>query len=295
MYQTTLNKPFSIKGVGLHNGKNIDVDVTPAEENTGIRFMRTDVLNCPAVRTTPFNVSSTQLATTVSCGDFPISTIEHLASALYGLGVDNALIKVNGTEIPILDGSALPIVNSICSAGIRKLNAKRLYMYIEKPLLLDMDDKSIEITPSDDFQIIYEIQYENVGIGSQKSELKLTPENYCKTIACARTFGFQKDVDLLKQLGLIKGGSVENAVVLSETGDILNEGGLRSKEEFVLHKVLDIIGDLSLLGYRVLGSLYAKRAGHSLNNFFARKLLDSPNVYVITELKSEAVGYGYIK
>jgi UDP-3-O-[3-hydroxymyristoyl] N-acetylglucosamine deacetylase len=294
MYQTTLNKPFDIKGVGLHNGKDIDVEVTPSEENTGIRFMRTDVLNCPAVRTTPFNVSSTQLATTVSCGDFPISTIEHLASALYGLGVDNALIKVNGTEIPILDGSALPIVNSIRVAGIRELNAKRLYMYIEKPLLFDMDDKSIEIISSGGFRIIYEIQYDNVGIGSQISKLDLTPESYCNTVALARTFGFQKDVNLLRQIGLIKGGSVENAVVLSESGEVLNEGGLRLKEEFVLHKVLDIIGDISLLGYRLLGTLHAKRAGHALNNFFARKLLESPNVYTIKEIDLKVAGYGHI-
>lgn len=294
MFQTTLKDRFSFSGVGLHSGKEMPVAVYPADADAGIQFTRTDVKNCPSVTITPFNVTSTQLATTVSCGDFPISTIEHLVSALYGLGVDNAFIEVGGPEIPILDGSATPIAELICSTGIIALREKRKYLTFIRGIGLDADDKSVQAEPAANPLITFDIDYPHNAIGCQTRTLQLTPSSYLDTIALARTFGFQAEIEALWKMGLAKGGSLENAIVLDDKDGILNPEGLRCSDEFVNHKILDLIGDLSLIGYRMLGHIHAVRSGHHVNNLFARKLMESPNTFDIIELNDEKHGYGYI-
>ena len=281
-------------GVGLHSGRQMPVHVRPAEADSGIQFARSDVKNCPFVRTSPFNVTSTQLATTIKCGDFPISTIEHLVSALYGLGVDNAYIEVGGPEIPILDGSAIPIAREICSVGIKPLDVKRKYLVFERELAIEHDNKTVVAGPGEGALITFEISYPHNAIGTQVRTLKLTPDTYLDTVSLARTFGFQKEVEALWKMGLAKGGSLENAIVLDDKDGILNPEGLRADDEFVSHKILDLIGDLSLVGYRMLGHIHADKSGHHVNNLFARKLLETPNIYTICELDDESLGYGYI-
>jgi UDP-3-O-[3-hydroxymyristoyl] N-acetylglucosamine deacetylase len=282
LYQTTINREFSFSGVGLHSGKDMPVSVLPAEADTGIQFTRSDVQNCPFVRITPFNVTSTQLATTVTCGDFPISTIEHLVSALYGLGVDNAYIKVGGPEIPILDGSAEPIVQMILSTGIVPLEAKRQYLYITRDIGVEIDDKAVHASPCDDFKVTFEIEYPHAAIRQQTLTVTVTPETFSNEIANARTFGFQSEVEALWKMGLAKGGSLENAIVLDGNDGILNPEGLRHKYEFVSHKILDLIGDISLVGYQIKGHIHAKKSGHHVNNLFARKLIESLNSYKLS-------------
>jgi UDP-3-O-[3-hydroxymyristoyl] N-acetylglucosamine deacetylase len=294
MFQTTIHKEFSFSGVGLHSGKEMPVTVMPAPADTGIQFARTDVQNCPFVRITPFNVTSTQLATTISCGDFPISTIEHLVSALYGLGVDNVYIKVEGPEIPILDGSAAPIVDLIDSVGIVQLEVKRKYLCISRDVLVEKDEKVVLGSPSSGLTITFEIEYPHAAIQHQILTLDLSPTVYRNTVANSRTFGFRSEVEALWKMGLAKGGSMENAIVLDDKDGILNPEGLRHKDEFVSHKILDLLGDVSLVGYRMKGHILAKKSGHQVNNIFARKLLESLNNYTLEEIDMGR-GYGYLK
>ncbi len=294
MYQTTLQREFTFSGVGLHSGKNMPVRVLPAPSGTGVQFCRTDVVNCPFVRISPFNVTSTQLATTISCGDFPISTIEHLTSALYGLGVDNVFIEVGGPEIPILDGSADPIVSLIAEAGILPQDEKRKYLAVVRPVEVDVDNKEVRGYACGGFEITFEIEYPHEAIRYQKRHLALTPAVYCRTVANSRTFGFQKEVEMLWKMGLAKGGSMDNAIVLDDKDGILNPGGLRHSSEFVSHKILDLIGDVSLIGHRMLGHIHAVRSGHHVNNIFARRLVESMNNYKIIELDDPGMGYGYL-
>ena len=294
MYQTTLLKEFSFSGVGLHSGKEMGVRVLPAPADTGVQFCRTDVKNCPFERASPFNVTFTQLATTISCCDFPISTIEHLASALYGLGVDNVFVEVDGPEIPILDGSAVPISSLIACAGIVTLDVKRKYLIIKRPVEIEIDDKLVRGDAYDGLEITFAIDYSHEAIRCKKRSITLSPELYYNTIANARTFGFKKDVEMLWNMGLAKGGSLDNAIVLDDKDGILNPGGLRHSNEFVSHKILDLIGDISLTGYRLLGHIYAVKSGHHLNNLFARRLVESMNSYRITELEDHNPTYGYL-
>ncbi|GAB7140695.1 UDP-3-O-acyl-N-acetylglucosamine deacetylase [Deferribacterales bacterium RsTz2092] len=299
MYQTTLAENFAFSGVGLHNGKDVRVHVLPAVADTGVQFRRVDVQNCPYVRITPFNVSSTQLATTVQCADFPISTIEHVMSALYGLGVDNAYIDVEGAEIPILDGSALPVVEYIRKVGVIAMESKRKYMILLEPLELEHESKFISSVPTNELKITFDIDYPHSAIGKQSRTFVLTPDSYADSVANARTFGFASEIEVLRRMGLTRGGSLDNAIVVDDKAGILNLEGLRSQDEFVSHKILDLIGDLSLIGHRIVGHISAVRSGHQVNNMFARKLVESSSYYKITELDGVTYGgykgYGYIK
>lgn len=283
--QTTLKKPFHIEGIGLHSGKEFRADVLPAPADTGIRFKRTDVRYCDYTRVTPYTVSSTQLATTINCGELPISTIEHLMSSLYGMGIDNAYVEVSGPEIPILDGSAAPIVKAILESGIKSQGRPRKYLKVIRPVSIDMDGKVVEMVPSDNFRITFELDYPHPSIGRQVFTYDYKPETFPSEIALARTFGFKREVEALRSMGLAKGGSLENAIVLGEEEGVLNPEGLRAADEFVRHKILDMFGDLSLIGYRLEGDIKAVRSGHQVNNVFARALLEATNSYEITERK----------
>lgn len=280
--QTTLNKPFHIEGIGVHSGKVFAVDVLPAPADTGIQFRRTDVQYCEFTRITPYNVSSTQLATTVDCAGLPISTIEHLVGSFYGLGIDNAFVEVSGPEVPILDGSAAPIVDLIIEAGVKALDKPRKILKVTRPVSVGLDGKTVEIVPSNGFSINFELDYAHPVVGKQCLKYTLDESSFASEIACARTFGFRREVDALWSMGLAKGGSLETAVVIDDDG-ILNPGGLRIDNEFVRHKILDMFGDLSLIGYRLQGEITAVKSGHQVNNIFARALLEASNSYHVVE------------
>ena len=286
MYQTTLKKTLVFSGVGLHTGSFIKVRIIPAFANHGIQFIRSDKKDSLPVKVSPFNVFSTQLATTLKCGEYPISTIEHVMSALYGMGVDNACIEVDGPEVPILDGSATPIVDLIAKTGIEILNEKRKYLKVKRKIRIEKDGKWIEVIPSRFFKATFHINFDNSLIKEQKAFVNVTPQTFKREIAAARTFGFKDDVEALWKMGLAKGGSLENAVVVD--GDkIMNPEGLRFDNEFVRHKILDLVGDVSLIGYRIFGHIRASKSGHQLNNLFAKTLLESSNYYSVIELNRQ--------
>ncbi len=286
MRQTTLKKSITIEGIGLHSGHRMIMNIHPAFADTGVCFKRSDV-SCEYTKVTPYTVTSTMLATTIRCGEQTISTIEHVMSALYGLGVDNAMIEVSGPEVPILDGSSGPYVQKILETGIKELGKPRKYMKFNKKIRLEKDGKWVEILPSRFFKVTFDIDFDVETIGQQKAYFEVNPETFSKEIASARTFGFKREVESLWQMGLAKGGSLENAVVI-DGNDIMNPEGLRFKDEFARHKVLDLIGDVSLMGYRILGHIRAYKSGHQLNNLFARQLVEATNSYSLIETQEES-------
>jgi len=283
VYQTTISEEINFSGIGLHSGKEIAIKIFPAPADFGIRFKRGDIKNSDIVKLSPFTVSSTHLATSIRCGELPISTIEHLSAAFFGMGIDNALVEVFGAEVPILDGSALPFVNMIKKAGIQTLSKKRKYLKLNRKIVIEKDGKLIEMLPSRFMKITTHIDFDNPFIGYQKVFVNISPETFEKELAPARTFGFKKDIDQLWSLGLAKGGSLDNAVVI-DNDKILNPEGLRMCDELVRHKALDLLGDLSLIGYSFFGHVRAYKSGHMINNIFARSLLVSTDLYSIVEL-----------
>jgi UDP-3-O-[3-hydroxymyristoyl] N-acetylglucosamine deacetylase len=261
-YQRTLRKKIQFEGIGLHTGYAVQLTLVPAPPNAGIRFRRTDLKNfeIEALRT---HVAKVSYATTLMKKGVMISTVEHLLSTLYGLGIDNLYLDVNSMEVPILDGSCRQFVQEIQNAGIVEQGALRQYLVIEKPIEVRHDDKVAGVYPDRVPRVTYIIDFEHSAIGYQEIKMELTPDSYCREIALARTFGFMSDVQYLKSLGLIRGGSLENAVVLDSSGIVNNH--LRFPNEFVRHKLLDLLGDISLTGYPILGHLYAERAGHAIH------------------------------
>ncbi|MCA1927785.1 MAG: UDP-3-O-acyl-N-acetylglucosamine deacetylase [Calditerrivibrio sp.] len=292
IYQTTLNSEITFSGVGLHSGKEISVRISPAYANTGIRFKRGDIPSSEYVKITPFNVYSTQLATSIKCGDFPISTVEHLMAALYGMGVDNAFVEVYGQEIPILDGSSLPYVKMIKEVGIKALSKKRKFLKLRKKMVIEKDGKLIEMLPSRFMKITTHIEFDNPFIGYQKVFVNITPETFANELAPARTFGFKNDIEKLWSLGLAKGGSMENAILI-DNDRVINQEGLRMHDELVRHKALDLLGDISLIGYRFFGHVRSYKSGHLMNNIFARSLLVSTDLYTVEELDEKVAIDGF--
>lgn len=291
MFQTTLLNTINFEGTGLHSGEAVQVAIHPSYADTGIMFRRADLSGSAYTKADPYSVTSTQLATSIDCGKGSISTIEHLMGALYGLGVDNALVDVYGAEVPILDGSAYPFVEQIKNAGIKELNIKRKYLKFKKRVIIEHGDKWIEIIPSRFFKVTFGIAFDDNFVQEQKAFFNFSEDIFADEVAKARTFGFRKDVEALHAMGLAKGGSLENAVVVDENG-ILNEEGLRYDDEFVRHKVLDLLGDISLIGYRFYGHIRAYKSGHMLNNRFARTLLESEHCYSIIEEQPETTAVG---
>ena len=255
--------------MGLHTGCDVTLELRPAPPGTGLIFRRTDLRSFPIEAQRRW-VSRVVLATTLMKRGVMLSTVEHVLSAVYGLGIDNLFLDIDSLEVPILDGSAEPFVEMIQSAGVEQQDAERTYLVVEESLRLEDGDKFIAIGPCARFRLDYEIDFAHPAIGCQKLELELTPANYASDIAPARTFGFYAEVEELLAKGLIRGGSLDNAVVLSEDG-IMN-GELRQPDEFVRHKVLDLIGDISLCGYPILGCITAFKAGHALHTNLATEM-----------------------
>ncbi|PLX70930.1 MAG: UDP-3-O-acyl-N-acetylglucosamine deacetylase [Denitrovibrio sp.] len=282
MKQRTVKSTIEMEGIGLHTGEKMSLVISPAYPDTGICFRRSDI-ECEYTRVSPYTVTSTQLATTIQCGNNTISTIEHLMAALYGLGIDNAKIDVCGPEVPVFDGSSTAFVNAVYNAGVTEQAKARKFIKFKKRIRLEKDGKWIEVIPSRFFKVTFDIEFENESIGQQKSFINVTPESFTKELASARTFGFRHEVEQLWQMGLAKGGSLDTAVVIDGT-DVLNPEGLRYRDEFVRHKMLDLVGDISLLGFPIFGHIRAYKSGHNLNNLFARTLIESANYYDIIEL-----------
>ena len=274
-YQKTLEESFSFSGIGLHSGIIANVKMLPADEDTGIVFVRKDLDKDNKIRAIWSNVSSTRLCTTISNNKgASVSTIEHLMSALSGMHIDNVIVEIHGPEVPIMDGSARPFVDLIEDAGIINQQKDRKYLRVLKEVTVSSDDSYVSLMPNDQFSVDIEIDFPSKVINRQTCQLKMVNGNYKKDISMARTFGFAHEVDKLRSSGYALGGSLSNAVVVSDD-TILNKEGLRYNDEFVRHKILDSIGDLYLSGSPVIGFFKGKKSGHKLNNDLLKKLISN--------------------
>ncbi len=273
--QRTLAETVSCSGVGMHSGKAVQLTIHPAQDNYGIKFFRTDLPDCPGVSAHFNNVVDTSLATVIGNDGFIVSTIEHLMASFAALGIDNAKVELDSYEMPIMDGSAAPFASLLKSAGVEEQSSSRCYFVVKQPIELEEGGKFIGLYPADQFQITYAIDYDHPLIGRQTCSLDLTGELFEADIAGARTFGFLHEYEYLKQYGFARGASLDNVVVI-DNQKILNPNGLRYPDEFVRHKMLDCLGDFSLLGMPIQGRIVAEKSGHAfhyhfLNTFFARK------------------------
>ena len=274
--QRTVRRPVSCSGIGLHSGRKGTLSLKPAPVDHGIVFRRLDLqgLEIPA---NVALVSGMQYATGLAREAASVETVEHLLAALLSLGIDNVVVELNQAEVPIMDGSAASFVYLVHEAGVKQLTAPRRFLKVVRPISLSRGDKRIALYPSDHFKVTYSISFDHPLLRHQSRTLRLTEESFVDEIAPARTFGFLKEVEMLRQKGLALGGSLDNAVVLGETG-VLNSS-LRFEDEFVRHKILDVIGDLALVGYPVIGHLVAHRGGHALHASFARKVLEETDAW----------------
>lgn len=292
IYQTTIKESVSLKGISVHSGKPTSITIHPAKANTGVMFKRIDVKS-DYIKVSPYTVSSTFLSTTISLAKgVTISTIEHVMAALYCAGVDNALIDVDGDEVPVMDGSAKPFYSAIVNAGVEELDAKRKYMKIHHPVKVEDRDKFASIDKSDvnGLTVNCSIEYDNALIGKQSKTIIIDEMNIDKEIiekiVSARTFGFKKDLMTLYANGLAKGAKLENAILFDDE-KIVNSGGLRYSDEIIFHKILDLIGDVSLLGHRIIGTLETFKSGHTINSKLAKAILDNGFRFSLIELGAE--------
>ncbi|MBT2115625.1 UDP-3-O-acyl-N-acetylglucosamine deacetylase [Dyella sp. LX-66] len=272
--QRTLKNIIRATGVGLHTGDKVYMTLRPAAPNTGIVFRRTD-LNPPVdIAARPDNVGDTRLSTTLVNGDVRVSTVEHLLSAMAGLGIDNAYVDLSAPEVPIMDGSAGPFVFLLQSAGIEEQNVAKRFIRIKKPIKVQDGDKWASFEPFEGFKVGFSIEFNHPIISKRtsKAEIDFSTTSFVKEVSRARTFGFMRDIEMLREHNLALGGSMDNAVVLDDYR-VLNEDGLRYEDEFVKHKILDAIGDLYLLGHSLIGAYYAHKSGHELNNKLLRTLM----------------------
>jgi UDP-3-O-[3-hydroxymyristoyl] N-acetylglucosamine deacetylase len=282
--QRTLRRPISCAGIGLHSGNKVTLSLKPAPADTGIRFRRSDLggLEVPA---TVEHVGGINLATGLARDAVKVDTVEHLLAALVSLGIDNAIVELNSPEVPIMDGSSAPFVYLIQEAGVKTQSATRRYLKVLRPISLSRGDKRIAIYPSDHFKVTYSIAFDHPMLRHQSRTIRITADAFVDDIAPARTFGFLKEVEMMRQQGLALGGSLENAIVIGETG-VLNNA-LRFEDEFVRHKILDAIGDMALVGYPVIGHLVAHRGGHALHTAFAALVLAERDAWTLVEAPAE--------
>ena len=278
--QHTIRRSVSCSGIGLHSGEKVTLLLRPARAGYGVRFRRAD-LGGVEIPATVDNVDRLHYATGLSRDAGTVETVEHLLAALVSLGVDNVVVELNQAEVPIMDGSAASFVYLVHEAGLKRLTRPRRYLKALRPISLTRGEKRIALYPSDHFKVTYSISFDHPLLRHMTHTLRVTRESFVDEIAPARTFGFLKEVEMLRQKGLALGGSLDNAVVLGETG-VLNSS-LRFDDEFVRHKILDVIGDLALVGYPVIGHLVAHRGGHELHAAFAEKILQESEAWQIVE------------
>ena len=270
--QRTLRSEVSCTGIGLHSGAKAGLTLRPAPPDTGVRFIRRDLPGRPEIPAVNGNVTETNLSTSVGRNGTGVSTVEHLMAALYGLGIDNVAVEVDGPEVPIMDGSSAPFVFLIKSAGIREQKTPKRFLVIRKRFSVEDGNRSITIHPSRELKITYTIDFNHPLLQNQTHELRFSGGEFVREISRARTFGFLKDIQLLWDNGLAMGGSLDNAIVIDDFR-VLNEDGLRYPDEFVRHKILDFLGDLALLGKPVIGHFVVEKSGHFLNQVMLRELI----------------------
>jgi len=278
-FETTVQRATEASGVGLHSGVPVSIRILPAPVSTGIVFLRTDLDNF-AIPASWRNVARVSYATSLMRQGVLISTTEHLLSVFYSMGIDNAYVEIDNLEVPILDGSGMPFVNLIENAGIRHYRRKRRYLRIRRPVTVEDRGKRISILPEDAFRLTCDIQFDHPMVGRQSLEMEVTPERYAAEIAPARTFGFEYELDQMRNMGLIRGATLENAVCF-DRASVLNGEGLRFVDECCRHKALDLIGDLALIGKPLLGHVIAERAGHAMHAALVARIMSDPGLYEI--------------
>ena len=295
LVQKTISKQIKFRGIGLHSGLESVVKIIPADENYGIVFKRSDIKQNNIIEANIENVSSAKLCTTIQNNfNVSVSTVEHLLAALYITGIDNALIEINAPEVPIMDGSSKEFVETILKIGNKKQNAKRKYIKILKKFEFKENEKLISIEPNESsLNVDFQLVYSNSVIGKQRNKINFSDKDLLN-VYTSRTFCLFEDVEQIKKIGLAKGGSLDNAIVVKDN-KILNSTGLRNSKEFVNHKILDLAGDFLLSGHRILGSVTCIQGGHSLSNLFLRNLLKDRSNYSIVELEESKTIKSYFK
>lgn len=294
--QRTLKNTIRASGVGLHSGQKVYLTLKPAPVNTGIVFRRTDIEPTVDILAHAMNVGETTLSTTLGDGDAKVDTVEHLLSAMAGLGIDNAYVEVSAQEVPIMDGSSGPFVFLLQSAGILEQQEAKRFIKIKKRVEVSNGDKSAAFVPYDGFKVSFEIDFDHPVLKSsvQKASLDFSSTSYVKEVSRARTFGFTKDLEYMRSKNLARGGSVKNAIVVDDYR-VLNEDGLRYDDEFVKHKILDAVGDLYLLGHSLIGEYIGHKSGHGLNNQLLRELLNQEDAWEFVEFPEEEAPVAYMK
>ncbi len=283
-YKRTVKRDIALAGIGLHTGRRVTIRIRPNHDDTGIVFVRTDLDGNNVVPARVPYIVDTRFATTIGRGNCVISTVEHLMAAFAGCGVDSAVVEIDGPEVPVFDGSAAPFVALIKETGTKRTAHPKTYLKILKEISVSDGDKKVTLRPCDCFKVDFRIEFDHPVISSQRFKGKISEKTFKKRIAIARTFGFLRDVELLKKNGLARGGSLDNAIVIGDDR-ILNEEGLRFSDEFVRHKVLDLVGDLYLLGAPLRAEVKAVKSGHGLHAALARKLLENPHCWELVEAK----------
>jgi UDP-3-O-[3-hydroxymyristoyl] N-acetylglucosamine deacetylase len=278
-FETTLQRAAEATGVGLHSGVPVSIRILPAPVATGIVFIRTDLENFE-IPASWRHVARVSYATSLMRQGVLISTTEHLLSVFYSMGIDNAYVEIDNLEVPILDGSGKPFVELIRGAGIRYYRRKRRYLRIRRPVTIEDKGKRISILPNESFRLTCDVAFEHPLVGRQSMEMEVTPDRYASEIAPARTFGFEHELAQMRNMGLIRGASLENAVCFNRNS-VLNPGGLRFADECCRHKALDLIGDLALIGRPLLGHVIAERAGHAMHTALVARIMSDPSLFEI--------------
>ncbi len=286
--QRTLNNVIRATGVGLHTGEKVYLTLHPAPVNTGIIFRRTDLDPVVEIHAKAENVGETTLSTTLMNGDVRVSTVEHLLSAMAGLGIDNAIIDVTAPEVPIMDGSAGPFVFLLQSAGIREQDEPKQFIRIKRTVTVTDGDKVASFKPFDGFKVSFSIDFDHPAFHNRtlKAEVDFSSTSFVKEVSRARTFGFMHEIEYLRSQGLARGGSMDNAIVVDEY-QVVNEDGLRYEDEFVKHKILDAIGDLYLLGNSLIGEFVGHKSGHGLNNASLRELISQKDAWEVVTFEND--------
>lgn len=294
--QRTLKNVIRATGVGLHSGEKVYLTLKPAPVNTGIIFRRTDLDPVVDIKADAINVGETTMSTTLNSGDVKVDTVEHLLSAMAGLGIDNAIVEVSAQEVPIMDGSSGPFIFLLQSAGIQEQEVAKRFIRIKKRIEVVDGDKSAAFVPYDGFKVSFEIDFDHPVLkrSVQKACLDFSSTTYVKEVSRARTFGFLKDIEHMRARDLAKGGSDKNAIVVGDYR-IMNEDGLRYDDEFVKHKILDAVGDLYLLGHSLIGEYIGYKSGHGLNNQLLRELLAHQDAWEFVEFPADESPVSYMK
>jgi UDP-3-O-[3-hydroxymyristoyl] N-acetylglucosamine deacetylase len=278
-FETTVHRPVEAKGIGLHTGVSVSIRILPAPPSTGIVFLRTDLDNFHVPASWRY-VARVSYATSLMRQGVMISTTEHLLSVFYSMGVDNAYVEIDNLEVPILDGSGSPYVDLLKAAGLKSYRRRKRFLFIRRPVTVESGSKRITILPSDRFLLTCDVFYDHPLIGQQSLDMEVTPERYAQEIAPARTFGFAHELDQMRDMGLIRGAALSNAVCFNRQ-TVENPEGLRFIDECCRHKALDLIGDLALIGKPLLGHVIAERAGHAMHTALVARIMSDPSLYEI--------------